>query len=84
MRTFVAGGHGAVSRHLVPGLVAEGHGVVVTSPSQAQRAKIRASGADTVGMDGLNRALTRTSVRAARPVPASQPQGASVRPRGRS
>ena len=67
MRVFVAGGSGAIGRDLVPKLVAEGHDVVATARSSAKLAGIRASGAEAVMMDGLDRASVTAAITAARP-----------------
>jgi nucleoside-diphosphate-sugar epimerase len=54
MRVFVAGAGGAVGRRLVPQLIARGHDVVATATSQAKTEALRALGAETVVMDGLD------------------------------
>jgi nucleoside-diphosphate-sugar epimerase len=67
MRVFVAGGSGAIGRHLVPKLVAEGHDVVATARSSAKLPEIRAWGANAVLMDGLDPASVKSAVAAAGP-----------------
>jgi nucleoside-diphosphate-sugar epimerase len=67
MRVFVAGGTGAIGRHLIPKLVAAGHEIVATSRSSTNLVEIRAWGAEAVVMDGLDPASVQAAVTAARP-----------------
>ena len=54
MRVFVAGAGGAIGQRLVPQLVSRGHEVVATTRSQEKLERLRALGAESVVMDGLN------------------------------
>lgn len=67
MRVFVAGGTGAVGRHLVPQLVARGHEVTATTTSAAKLGLLRQLGADGVVMDGLDAMSVGEAVAQARP-----------------
>jgi 2-alkyl-3-oxoalkanoate reductase len=67
MRIFVAGGSGAIGRHLVPNLIEEGHEVVATARSSTKLAEVRAWGAEAVVMDGLDPASVTAAVSGARP-----------------
>lgn len=67
MRVLVAGGSGAVGRHLVPKLVAEGHEVLATVRSADKLSQVRACGAQGAVMDGLDRASVEAVVRVAHP-----------------
>jgi nucleoside-diphosphate-sugar epimerase len=67
MRVFVAGATGALGRHLVPGLVAEGHQVTATTRTPGKVAQLRAAGAEPVVVDGLDREAVMAAVRAAAP-----------------
>lgn len=67
MRVFVAGGSGAIGRHLVPKLVAKGHEVVATARSSAKLREIQAWGAEAVVMDGLDPASVKAAITAAHP-----------------
>jgi 2-alkyl-3-oxoalkanoate reductase len=40
MRVFVAGGTGAIGRHLIPALIADGHQVTASSRSAAKSAEL--------------------------------------------
>lgn len=55
MRVLVAGGTGAVGRHLIPALVADGHQVTASTRSAGKSADLAAAGAVPVVMDGLDR-----------------------------
>jgi 2-alkyl-3-oxoalkanoate reductase len=46
MRIFVTGASGAVARHLVPGLVAAGYEVTVTTRAPGKVARSRQAGSD--------------------------------------
>jgi 2-alkyl-3-oxoalkanoate reductase len=52
---LVAGGTGAVGRHLIPALVADGHQVTASTRSAGKSADLAAAGAVPVVMDGLDR-----------------------------
>jgi hypothetical protein len=67
MRVFVTGATGALGRHLVPGLVAAGHGVTATTRTPGKVAQLRAAGAEPVILDGLDREAVIATVRAAAP-----------------
>jgi nucleoside-diphosphate-sugar epimerase len=67
MRVFVTGASGALGRHLVPGLVAEGHDVTATTRTPGKVARLRAAGAEPVVLDGLDREAVIAAVRAAAP-----------------
>lgn len=54
MRVLVAGATGAVGRQLIPALVQAGHQVIATSRSQARLAGLRAAGAESALLDGLD------------------------------
>ena len=67
MRVFVAGATGALGRHLVPGLVAEGHEVTATTRTPAKVARLGEAGAEPVVVDGLDREAVMAAVLAAAP-----------------
>jgi nucleoside-diphosphate-sugar epimerase len=67
MRVFVTGATGALGRHLIPGLVAAGHQVTATTRSPGKVAQLRAAGAETAVIDGLDREAVIAAVRAAAP-----------------
>src|SRR6266516_2569223 len=67
MRVFVTGATGALGRHLVPGLVAAGHEVTATTRTPGKVAQLRATGAEPVILDGLDREAVIAAVRAAGP-----------------
>jgi nucleoside-diphosphate-sugar epimerase len=67
MRVFVAGATGALGRHLVPGLVAEGHEVTATTRTPGKVARLREAGAEPVVLDGLDREAVIAAVAAAAP-----------------
>jgi nucleoside-diphosphate-sugar epimerase len=67
MRVFVAGATGALGRHLVPGLVAEGHQVTATTRTPGKVARLRETGAEPVVLDGLDREAVIAAVAAAAP-----------------
>lgn len=66
MRVFVAGGTGAIGRHLIPALIADGHQVTASTRS-AGKADLAAAGADLVVMDGLDRDAVLVAVQKAAP-----------------
>jgi nucleoside-diphosphate-sugar epimerase len=67
MRVFVTGATGALGRHLVPGLVAEGHEVTATTRTPGKAAQLREAGAEPVVVDGLDREAVIAAVLAAAP-----------------
>ena len=67
MRVFVAGATGALGRHLVPGLVAEGHEVTATTRTPGKVARLCEAGAEPVVVDGLDREAVMAAVLAAGP-----------------
>jgi nucleoside-diphosphate-sugar epimerase len=67
MRVFVTGATGALGRHLVPGLVADGHEVTATTRTPGKVAQLREAGAEPVILDGLDRDAVVAAVRAAAP-----------------
>ncbi len=67
MRVFVTGATGALGRHLVPMLVAAGHGVTATTRTPGKAAQLRAAGAEPAVVDGLDREAVIAAVRAAAP-----------------
>ena len=63
MRVFVAGGTGAIGRHIIPALVGAGHEVVALARSEASSDAVTRSGAtavrgDVFDVDRLTRAMT--------------------------
>ncbi len=67
MRVFVTGATGALGRHLVPMLVAAGHGVTATTRTPGKAAQLHAAGAEPAVVDGLDREAVIAAVRAAAP-----------------
>jgi nucleoside-diphosphate-sugar epimerase len=67
MRVFVTGATGVLGRHLVPGLVAEGHEVTATTRTPGKVAQLREAGAEPVVVDGLDREPVIAAVLAAAP-----------------
>jgi 2-alkyl-3-oxoalkanoate reductase len=67
MRVFVAGGTGAIGRHLIPALIADGHQVTASARSAAKSAELAAAGAVPVVMDGLDRDAVLAAVQEAGP-----------------
>lgn len=67
MRIFVAGGTGAVGRHLVPLLLVRGHDIVVATRNEKNLAALDAMGARGVVMDALDATSTWTAVEQAAP-----------------
>jgi len=67
MRTFVAGGAGAIGRQLVPMLVAAGRQVTATTRDPARADWLRSVGAEPVVLDVLDAEAVRAAVVAARP-----------------
>jgi nucleoside-diphosphate-sugar epimerase len=67
MRVFVAGGSGALGRHLVPKLVEAGHSVVAMTRSPDKEAAIRAAGAEPAVADALDEGEVVAAVGDARP-----------------
>jgi nucleoside-diphosphate-sugar epimerase len=67
MRVFVTGATGALGRHLVPALVAEGHDVTATTKTAAKAGGLREAGATPVILDGLDRDAVIAEVLVASP-----------------
>jgi nucleoside-diphosphate-sugar epimerase len=67
MRVFVAGATGAIGRHLVPQLLANGHDVVAMTRSPGKTDALRAAGAYPVVVDGLDRDAVLAAVTGAEP-----------------
>jgi len=67
MRVFVAGGTGAIGRHLIPALIADGHQVTASTRSAGKSAELAAAGAVPVVMDGLDRDAVLAAVQEAAP-----------------
>jgi nucleoside-diphosphate-sugar epimerase len=67
MRIFVAGATGAIGRRLLPLLLADGHQVTAMTRRPAKAAGLRATGADPVVADALDREAVLAAVTAARP-----------------
>jgi nucleoside-diphosphate-sugar epimerase len=67
MRVFVAGASGAIGRHLVPQLLANGHDVVAMTRSPSKTDALRAAGAYPVVVDGLDRDAVVAAVTGAEP-----------------
>ena len=67
MRVFVTGATGALGRHLVPALVAEGHDVTATTRTAAKAGGLREAGATPVILDGLDRDAVIAEVLVASP-----------------
>jgi nucleoside-diphosphate-sugar epimerase len=67
MRVFVTGATGALGRHLVPALVAEGHDVTATTRTAAKAGGLREAGATPVILDGRDRDAVIAEVLVASP-----------------
>jgi nucleoside-diphosphate-sugar epimerase len=67
MKVFVAGASGAVGRRLVPLLIASGHDVVAMTHSPEKSQSLRATGAQPVVADGLDRAAVMKAVMRSEP-----------------
>ena len=67
MRVFVAGATGAVGRHLVPQLIADGHQVTATTRTKSKFAALSELGAEPVLVDGLDAAAVGEAVAHAEP-----------------
>src|SRR5690349_12499132 len=67
MRVFVAGASGAVGSRLVPQLIAHGHEVIGTFRSPGNAERLRALGAEPVGLDLLDAPAVRRAVLDAAP-----------------
>jgi nucleoside-diphosphate-sugar epimerase len=67
MRIFLAGATGALGKHLLPMLVADGHEVVAMTRTPAKAGALRAAGALPVVADGLDRDAVVGAVTGAEP-----------------
>ena len=67
MRIFVAGGTGAIGKRLVPLLVAAGHWVIAASRMANKLDELRAQGADTMIVDGLDKDGVMKAIESSRP-----------------
>ncbi len=67
MRVFVAGASGAIGTRLVPQLIAHGHEVIGTFRSARNAQRLRALGAEPVGLDLLDARAVRKAVLEAEP-----------------
>jgi nucleoside-diphosphate-sugar epimerase len=67
MRVFLAGATGAIGRHLVPLLLAEGHQLTGMTRSPERARDLQAAGAQAVVADALDARAVRAAVVAARP-----------------
>ena len=67
MKVFVAGATGAIGKCLVPRLLERGHEVVGTTRSSENAQRLRASGAEGIVLDGLDRDGIMRAVAQARP-----------------
>jgi nucleoside-diphosphate-sugar epimerase len=67
MRVFLAGATGAIGRHLVPLLLAEGHEVTGMTRSPERARELEAAGARSVVADALDRAAVSAAVARAQP-----------------
>ncbi len=67
MKIFVAGATGAVGKRFVPLLISKGHHVVATTRTASKTEALRALGAETIVLDGLNRSAVIDAVVASRP-----------------
>jgi uncharacterized protein YbjT (DUF2867 family) len=67
MKIFVAGAAGAIGRHLIPDLIADGHEVIGTTRTPDNSKRLRALGATPVIMDGLDRRAVMNAVVTAEP-----------------
>src|SRR5215470_11292342 len=67
MRVFIAGGTGALGRHLLPQLVAAGYEVSALTRSAGKAAAVESAGAEPVVADAFDRDALIAAVRAVRP-----------------
>jgi nucleoside-diphosphate-sugar epimerase len=67
MKVFVAGATGAIGRHLIPMLVADGHGVVGMTRSPSKQDQVRQLGARPIVADALNPEAVARAVAEAEP-----------------
>jgi nucleoside-diphosphate-sugar epimerase len=67
MHVFVAGATGAVGRLLIPQLIAAGHEVTASTRTPAKAGELRALGAKSVVVDGLDSAAMTKAVAEAEP-----------------
>jgi nucleoside-diphosphate-sugar epimerase len=76
MRIFLAGATGALAKHLLPMLIADGHEVVAMTRTPAKADALRAAGALPVVADGLDRDAVVGAVAGAEPEVVIQQQTA--------
>ena len=67
MRVFVAGASGAIGTRLVPQLIEQGHEVVGTFRSPGNAGRVRALGAEAIGLDLLDARAVREAVLETKP-----------------
>jgi nucleoside-diphosphate-sugar epimerase len=67
VKVFVAGATGAVGKRLVPLLISKGHHVVATTRTAGKTEALRALGAETIVLDGLNSNAVIDAVVSSRP-----------------
>jgi nucleoside-diphosphate-sugar epimerase len=67
VRVFLAGATGVIGRRLVPALLERGHHVTGMTRSEEKLAALRATGAEAVVADALDREAVQAVVREARP-----------------
>jgi len=67
VRVFIAGGTGALGRHLLPQLVAAGYEVSALTRSAGKAAAVESAGAEPVVADAFDRDALIAAVRAVRP-----------------
>lgn len=67
MKIFLAGATGAVGKRLVPLLVSGGHHVVAATRTRSKMDSLRASGAEPVVVDALDRDAVMKAIVSARP-----------------
>jgi nucleoside-diphosphate-sugar epimerase len=67
MRVFIVGASGAIGTRLVPELIDRGHEVIGTFKSPAKAERLRALGAEPIGLDLLDVGAVRTAILKTRP-----------------